>query len=116
MVKDGRAKRAWDAMREAGGSIIDHKGANRTGPTYGYGSFARYMNDLCPGNEDGAEDILRTIEKAARDGAFLAELNENPLTDPKCYSKPVVHLRASCIATVEWRPRNAKEEDCSDGQ
>jgi hypothetical protein len=100
-------------MREAGGSILSHKGENLTGRTYDAGTFVKYVNELCASDVDFVDGVLDTINLAIESGNNQVLLNEH--SAQKCYSKPVVKLAIGCQVSFEMRARNGLEEDCSDG-
>lgn len=108
-----RSKGAYDAIRKQGGSIFNHRGDNVSGSAYGWQSFDRYMNELCGSDPGMTGDALQAIEDAAKQAAWIDEANQLPLTDPKCHSKPMIHLHVGCSVTVEMTARNKGEMDCS---
>jgi hypothetical protein len=110
----GRAKRIWKGIREQQGSIRDHRGKNLTGSTNGWASFGHYMEVLCGGDDALSGAILEQIEQAAKEAAWLHEVNQLRFTNPKCNSKPMVQLRVGCQVTITMEARNKDEEDCSD--
>lgn len=108
-------KKAWEGMRQAGGSIIGHSGYNHTGlPGNGTG-FAKYASDLCASDPEYLRHVIDMINAAVADAKLIEEMNAIPTTNPKCHSKPMVKLSTGCLVKYWMAPRNKNESDCGGG-
>jgi hypothetical protein len=111
---ESRTGDAWDKVRKAGGSIIGPDGENLTADADGRGDFVATMKRTCT-NVGKLHAALSDMETAAARAEEIASFNALPLTNPKCYSKPIVRLSAGC--DVEWemvKRAGTEERNCTE--
>jgi hypothetical protein len=111
LIKMNELHRAWDRIREVGGSIHSYSGHNFTASADGWTGFANHANLLCGPEPDNVQSLIDQIVQIAADAEDIRRLNEPMLSVTVC-SKPRVTIKAGCRVLVKWSAYDKSETGC----
>ncbi len=107
-------EKAYNAVRNAGGSIYGPGGQNYTADGW-QGQFKAAMEASCWTDAASIQALAQAMENHVKRAKEIEEFNKIPTTKPKCHSKPLIHLLTGCRFEPTFGPRDGSEKSCDGG-